>query len=52
MWQQSTVMNGNLPLISVMDLNADGAEDFAILSYYPEAPSFTPIPVHTHIHTQ
>ncbi|XP_067291402.1 protein FAM234A isoform X2 [Pseudorasbora parva] len=46
MWQQprSSVMNGNLPLISVMDLNADGAEDFAMLSYNPEAPSLTPIP--------
>ncbi|XP_067233745.1 protein FAM234A [Chanodichthys erythropterus] len=46
MWQQSrsAMMNGTLPLISVVDLNADGVEDFAILSYYPEAPSFTPIP--------
>ncbi|KAK7123352.1 hypothetical protein R3I93_021691 [Phoxinus phoxinus] len=46
MWQQSrsTVMDGNLPLISVEDLNADGVEDFAVLSYNPELPSFTPIP--------
>ncbi|XP_058622192.1 protein FAM234A [Onychostoma macrolepis] len=45
-WQQSrsTVLNGNLPLISIQDLNADKAEDFAILSYNPEASSFTPIP--------
>ncbi|XP_051543377.1 protein FAM234A-like [Myxocyprinus asiaticus] len=45
-WQQSrsSVMNGNLPLISVPDLDSDGAEDFAVLSYNPEAPSFTPIP--------
>ncbi|XP_073720390.1 protein FAM234A [Misgurnus anguillicaudatus] len=37
-WQQplSTVMNANLPLISVPDLNADGAEDFALLSYNPK----------------
>ncbi|XP_016425867.1 protein FAM234A-like isoform X2 [Sinocyclocheilus rhinocerous] len=46
-WQQSrsTVLNGNLPLISIQDLNADKADDFAILSYNPEAPSFTPIPL-------
>ncbi|XP_016339765.1 protein FAM234A-like [Sinocyclocheilus anshuiensis] len=46
-WQQSrsTVLNGNLPLISFPDLNADKAEDFAILSYNPEASSFTPIPL-------
>ncbi|XP_016100975.1 protein FAM234A [Sinocyclocheilus grahami] len=45
-WQQSrsSVLNGNLPLISIQDLNADKADDFAILSYNPEAPSFTPIP--------
>ncbi|XP_059391363.1 protein FAM234A-like [Carassius carassius] len=46
-WQRSrsTVLNGNLPLISFPDLNADEAEDFAILSYNPEAPSFTSIPL-------
>uniref|UniRef100_A0A8C1GTC0 Protein FAM234A-like n=1 Tax=Cyprinus carpio TaxID=7962 RepID=A0A8C1GTC0_CYPCA len=45
-WQRSrsTVLNGNLPLISIQDLNADKADDFAILSYNPEAPSITPIP--------
>ncbi|XP_073686784.1 protein FAM234A [Garra rufa] len=44
-WQQSrSVMNGNLPLITLPDLNADKAEDFAILSYNPEASSFTPAP--------
>uniref|UniRef100_A0A8C2DY36 Family with sequence similarity 234 member A n=1 Tax=Cyprinus carpio TaxID=7962 RepID=A0A8C2DY36_CYPCA len=44
-WQRSrsTVLNGNLPLITSPDLNADKAEDFAILSYNPEAPSFKPI---------
>ncbi|KAK2870460.1 hypothetical protein Q8A67_024852 [Cirrhinus molitorella] len=37
-WQQSrsALMNGNLPLITVPDLNADKTEDFAILSYNPE----------------
>lgn len=46
MWQQplSTVKNANLPLISVPDLNGDGAEDFALLSYNPKVPSLTPIP--------
>ncbi|XP_052397900.1 protein FAM234A-like [Carassius gibelio] len=46
-WQRSrsTVLNGNLPLISFPDLNGDKAEDFAILSYNPEAPSFTSIPL-------
>ncbi|KAA0705082.1 hypothetical protein E1301_Tti017867 [Triplophysa tibetana] len=46
MWQQprATVMNANLPLISVPDLNADGAEDFAVLSYDPEATLLTPVP--------
>uniref|UniRef100_A0A8C2A4Z7 Family with sequence similarity 234 member A n=1 Tax=Cyprinus carpio TaxID=7962 RepID=A0A8C2A4Z7_CYPCA len=45
-WQRSrsTVLNGNPPLISIQDLNADKADDFAILSYNPEAPSFTSIP--------
>ncbi|XP_051538205.1 protein FAM234A-like [Myxocyprinus asiaticus] len=45
-WQQSrsSMMNGNLPLISVPDLDSDGAEEFAVLSYNPQAPSFTPIP--------
>ncbi|RXN25872.1 protein FAM234A-like [Labeo rohita] len=45
-WQQSrsTVMNGNLPLISLSDLNADKTEDFAIISYNPEAASLTPVP--------
>ncbi|XP_056307100.1 protein FAM234A [Danio aesculapii] len=43
-WQhsRSTVMHGNLPLISVPDLNSDGKEDFAVLSYNPDALSFTP----------
>lgn len=55
MWQQprDTVMNANLPLISVRDLNADGAEDFAVLSYDPEATLLTPVPVqHTQYITQ
>ncbi|XP_043082066.1 protein FAM234A [Puntigrus tetrazona] len=45
-WQQSrsAVLNGNLPLISIQDLNSDKAEDFAILSYNPEEASLTPVP--------
>ncbi|XP_052452602.1 protein FAM234A isoform X1 [Carassius gibelio] len=45
-WQRSrsTVLNGNLPLISIQDLNADKADDFAILSYNPDATSFTAVP--------
>ncbi|XP_039540460.1 protein FAM234A [Pimephales promelas] len=46
MWRQSrsNVTDGNLPLIGAVDLNADGVDDFAVLSYNPEASSFTPIP--------
>ncbi|TRY92897.1 hypothetical protein DNTS_005711 [Danionella cerebrum] len=46
MWQRprSPVINGNLPLINFPDLNSDGKEDFAVLTYNPEATSFTPTP--------
>ncbi|XP_036437014.1 protein FAM234A [Colossoma macropomum] len=42
--QRSPVINGNLPVIIMPDLDKDGTEDIAVLSYNRPALPHTPIP--------